>query len=43
MILDGGDGGTPVYRGKWQETIRLKRVDIVWLWEVFGQMITVGS
>jgi hypothetical protein len=42
-ISDAGDRGTPGYRREWQESFRPKRLDILWIWEVFGPVITVGS
>ena len=38
-----GDMRVPRYRREWQGAIRLKRVDMFWIWEVFGSVITVGS
>ena len=29
--------------GKWQEAFRPKSIDMVWIWKVFGSVITVGS
>jgi len=43
MISDVGDRGTPGYRQGWQEAIMMKRVDMVWIWEVFGFVTSVGS
>jgi hypothetical protein len=43
MISDVGDKGTPGYQREWQGAIRLKRVGMVWIWKVFGPVITVGS
>jgi hypothetical protein len=43
IISEVGDRGTPDYRRECQGAIRLKRVDMVYIWEVFGAVITVGS
>jgi hypothetical protein len=43
MVSDISDKETPYYRQEWQRAIRLKRVDIVYIWEVFGPVITIGS
>jgi hypothetical protein len=42
-ISDVGDRGTPGYRREWQGAIKLKRVDMVRIWKVFGSLITIGS
>jgi hypothetical protein len=42
MISDVGDGGTPDYRRERQGFFRPRRVDMLWIWKVFGLMITVG-
>jgi hypothetical protein len=34
-ISDVGDRGTPGHLGEWQGAIRLKRVDMLWIWEVY--------
>jgi hypothetical protein len=43
-IISGiDDRGTPDNKRECQEAIRLKRVDMVWLWKVIGHLITIGS
>jgi hypothetical protein len=42
-ISDVGDRGTPDYRWKRQESFRPKRLDILWIWELFGSVITLRS
>jgi hypothetical protein len=39
-ISDVGGRGTPDYRRKWQEAIRLKRVDMVWIVSIFSKLIS---
>jgi hypothetical protein len=42
-ISDVGGRGTPGYRGEWQESFRSRRLYILWIFEVFESVITVGS
>jgi hypothetical protein len=42
-VADAGDRGTPGYRREWQEAIRPKGIDNVWIWKVLGSVITIGS
>jgi hypothetical protein len=42
-ILDGSDKGAPGYRQEWQGAIRSKRVDMLWIWEVFSFLISPES
>jgi len=42
-ISDGGDGGTPVYRRGRQESFRARRLAMLWIWKVFGSVISFGS
>jgi hypothetical protein len=42
-ISDGGDSGTPGYRREWQGILRLKSLAMVWLWKLFGDVISFGS
>jgi hypothetical protein len=42
-ISDVSDRGTPGYRREWQESFRPRRLDILWIWEVFGSVISLGS
>jgi hypothetical protein len=42
-IPDGGDRGTPGYRRKWQESFRPKRMGILSIWKLFGDVISIGS
>jgi len=43
IISDVGDGGTPVYRRERQENFRPKSMNMIWILEVFGFVISVGS
>jgi hypothetical protein len=43
IISDVDDRGTPVYRRERQEFFRLKSVDMLRIWKVFGFVISVGS
>jgi hypothetical protein len=42
-ISDVGDSGTPGYRREWQESFRPRRLVILWIWKVFGSVISFGS
>jgi hypothetical protein len=42
-ISGAGDRGSRDYRQECQESFRSKSIDMVWLWKVFSQLITVGS
>ena len=35
-ISDGGDRGTPGYRRGRQESFRARRLEMLWIWKVFG-------
>jgi len=43
MISDIGDKETPGYRREWQESFRPRRLDILYIWKVFGSVISFGS
>jgi hypothetical protein len=38
-----GDRGTPGYRREWQESFRPRRLDILWIWKLFGSVISFES
>jgi len=42
-ISDVGDRGTPGYWWEWQEFFRPRRLDILWIWKLFGFVISIGS
>jgi len=42
-ISDGGDRGTPGCRREWQESFRPRRLDMLWIWELFGSVLSLGS
>jgi len=42
-ISDAGGRGTPGYRREWQAFFRPKRMAILWIWKVFGDVISIGS
>jgi hypothetical protein len=42
-ISDFGDGGTPDYRREWQVAFRPRRLEMLWIWKVFGDVISFGS
>jgi hypothetical protein len=42
-ISDLGERGTPDYRREGQEFFRPRRLDILWIWKLFGFVISVGS
>jgi hypothetical protein len=39
-ISDVCNRGTPGYRLEWQEFIRPRRLEMLWIWKVFGSVIT---
>jgi hypothetical protein len=43
IISEIGERGTPDYRRERQEFFRPRSIDMDWIWEVFGPVITVGS
>jgi hypothetical protein len=43
IILDVGGRATPGYRRERPEFFRLRSIDMDWIWEVFGFVISVGS
>jgi hypothetical protein len=42
MIPDVGDRRIPDYRRERQEFFRPRSIDMDWIWEVFGPVITFG-
>jgi hypothetical protein len=42
-ISDVGDGGTPDYRREWQVAFRPRRLEMLRLSKVFGDVISIGS
>jgi hypothetical protein len=42
-ISDVGDRGMPDSNRNGRESLRPRRLDILWIWKVFGPVITVGS
>ena len=42
-ISDGGGRGTVGCRREWQGAIRPRRLAMLWLWKVFGDVISFGS
>jgi hypothetical protein len=43
LVSDVGDRRTPGYRREWQESYRPRRMDNLWLWKVFGDVLSFGS
>jgi hypothetical protein len=43
IISDVGDRGTPDYRRERLEFFRPRSIDMDWIWDVFGFVISVGS
>ena len=42
-ISDVGDRGTPGYRREWQGAFRSKSIDVLWIWKVFGYVVSSGA
>jgi hypothetical protein len=43
IISDVGDRRAPGYRRERQKFFSPRNIDIIWIWKVFGFVITVGS
>jgi hypothetical protein len=43
QISDVGDEGISDYRRERQEFFRQRGMDMVWIWKIFGSVISVGS
>jgi hypothetical protein len=42
-ISDVRDRGSPDYWRKWQESFGPSRMDVLWVWKAFGDVINFGS